>query len=241
MQTASADRDPIAIDSTGDLLLAVSDATYPDSSPIYRVNSDKLRTSSRYFDILLDPSKFSEGVKIADKLRQLRADHVGNPDIHVSDLPVVSIKSVGRVGKLKSINGLMKDFLLILHDEPISSTSSKLPLSNLANLVVVADHFDALQTLKDYVRRNNFFIRVSKSESSSRKSVGPIIWNNTVEEATRMRILVGILLDHAPWVNQTEDLIVRGSKNWSAEVEHIPTASLWWNLPQGLEGKQRHK
>jgi hypothetical protein len=241
MQTASADGDPIIVDTAGDLLLAISDPFHPDSSPVYRVNSDKLRRSSRYFDILLDPSKFSEGIKIADQLRQIRAGHVEVLDILLSDLPVVSIKSIGRVGKLKSINGLMKDFLLILHDEAISSSNSKLPLSNLANLVVVADHFDALSTLKDYVRRNNIFIKVSKAESSSRKSIGPVIWNTAVEEATRMRILIGSLLDHSPWVNQTEDLIVRGSKNWLAESDDRLTAALWWNLPQGLEGKHIHQ
>src|ERR1700761_3757464 len=163
MDTASIGDSTIQIIApSGDVLLAVSDEAYGPSIYTFRVSSARLRNSSRYFNILLDPLKFYEGVTLESKLKELAEKHTDFKDIPISELPTISIQSVGQIGKVSSIRELIKDFLLILHWDVSSGLPPRIPLSNLAKLTIVADHFDALETLKSHVHRNNLFSRVSR-------------------------------------------------------------------------------
>jgi hypothetical protein len=236
MQSVLSNGEPIIIDPSGDLLLLVSDQAYSDSVS-YRVNTQRLRQTSRFFNVLLDPSKFSEGVTLERKLRDINEKYSDLNNITSSELPSIPIRSVGRIGKVTGIKELFRDFLLILHYEVTSLLTPKIPLSNLANLAIVTDHFDALDTLKQHVHKNGIFSRVTKTNTTPKKSPGPIIWNDSTEEACRMRIMIGVLLGHQSWVQETENLIVRGSKIWADSFENKSEPALWWNLPQGLEGK----
>jgi hypothetical protein len=239
METASFSGDTTIIDPSGDVLLAVSDEAYGPSVNTFRVSCARLRDSSRYFNILLDPLKFYEGVTLGSKLKELVENNTDLKNVSLSQLPTIPIKAIGQIGKVSGIRGLIRDFLLILHGDTSNTLTSKIPLSNLANLTIVGDHFDALQTLKTHAHKNGLFTRVSRRDSTPRKPPGPVLWNNSTEESTRMRVMVGMLLDHQPWVQETENLIFRGSKMWSDPPESNPEPALWWNLPHGLEGESR--
>jgi hypothetical protein len=236
MQNDVSNGEPIIIDPSGDLVLLVSDQAYSDSVS-YRVTAQKLRETSRYFNVLLDPSKFSEGVTLKRKLKDINEKYSDLNNIPYSDLPSIPVRSVGSIGKVTRIKELFRDFLLILHHEVTTPLNPKIPLSNLANLSIVADHFDALDTFKSYAHKNGIFSRVTKTNTTPKKLPGPIIWNDTAEEATRMRIMIGVLLGHQLWVQESENLIVRGSKAWSDSFESKLEPTLWWNLPKGLEGE----
>jgi hypothetical protein len=238
MQSTTSNGGHIIIDPNGDVLLDISDHAFSESSATYRVDSDRLRTTSRYFNVLLDSSKFAEGVNLEARLKELKKKYTDLNDVPISELPTISVRGIGRIGKVTSIIALMKDFLSILHNHNAGSAgvTSKMPVSNLANLTIVSDHFDALDTLKQYIRKHSIFMRVTRSDGTPKKSPGPVIWDHALEEAARMRIMVGILLGHQSWVQETEHLIIRGSKLWSPAMEPNTAVPLWWDLPQSVEG-----
>jgi hypothetical protein len=241
MNTTS-DGDLIIIDPFGDVVLQILDEAYPKFASTYRVNASTLRTASRYFRNLLDPQKFHEGLTLEGKLNALLQKYPDLNDAPPSALPTLSISSIGQIGKVNDPRKLLRDFLLILHWDTgvMSSLVPKMPLSNLANLVIVADHFDSLDILKIHAHKNKLFSRVKKGETSPRRLSAPMLWDHGIEEIARMRIMIGLLLGYQPWVQETQHLIIKGSKMWQdcAEgTEEYETHALWWNLPQGLEGE----
>lgn len=52
----------------------------------------------------------------------------------------------------------------------------------------------------------------------------------------RQKLLIGILLDHSPWVSiASKRLIIGGSTRWKADTLGEADAALWWDLPRGIE------
>ena len=218
------------ISASGDFRLVVSDRVYPTYS--YRVNSTALSKSSPYFAVLLGHN-FAEGNKVRQELQLLKRNNGNIESIPDADLPMVQIEDVGRIGKVKDIKVLITDLLRILHGLEVFSVTSHVPLANLANLAVVADRFDALPIVKQYVQKNKLVTQLAVRRSTS----APLAWN---EEKTRMKILVGLLLadDAHSWVKSgSVDLIMKGSKRWTSQTESERDEPLWWNLPLGIEGK----
>lgn len=203
----------------GDLILEVSHA---DEAFLYRVNVQRLVAGSQYFKKLLSGG-FGEAIEVQSKLESLDRSNIAktSPDA----LPRVRISDVGRISKVSSIRDLVKDFLNAAHGHDILKVP---PIPNFANLAVVADRFDCLGPLTEVSRRSKYLSAIDaraqrKSEAQS-------------EERNRQKLLIGLLLDHGPWLAPpSKRLIVGGSSCWKPDAVEDPDSALWCDLPHGIE------
>ncbi|KAF2673661.1 hypothetical protein BT63DRAFT_451718 [Microthyrium microscopicum] len=223
MSADDEDSPTIIIDPAGDVVITIADERYPLSTASYRIKSEKLQNCSPYFKRLIGSSSFSEGANIQAQLVQLHKKYQDAKDAPTAELPSVNVDHIGQIGKVKDIRGLMTDFFRINHDLGISGGHLSVPLTNLANLCIVCDRFDSLEILKRYVISNNIFAGTQRRKSLPARDT----WN---EERSRMRMLVAVLLNHAPWFEDTAQLIAKGSRVW-AEPEDTADRALWWDLP----------
>ncbi|KAK7188463.1 hypothetical protein DPSP01_004621 [Paraphaeosphaeria sporulosa] len=216
----------VVIAPAGDLILDVRQA---EGTPrfSYRVHSKVLRDSSRYFENLLS-DRFREGEQLATALEALKVAGLSDlADAPVDALPRVAILDVGRTSAL-SVRNLVADFLRAIHGEDLSAATP--PVPNLANIAVVADRFDATDTLSRYVRKRKYGALLDAKSGKGKISIG------MTEERVRQKLLVGLLFDHAPWVTRySKHLILRDSSQWQPGVEEDHTKPLWWDLPNGVE------
>lgn len=217
----------------GGLLLEAIDEKR-DQSFTYRVDVQKLRQTSAYFERLLDPMKFGEGATVSRKLESLRRSYKDIAGAPTHELPRVQVTDVGRTSKVNSIKLLFGDFLNILHGQdiatgPVLPGGPAMPVANIANLAVVADRFDALPHIGEYIHRK----RILESMDARSKAKSP----KYGEERLRQKLLVGTLFDHAAWVmSSSQSLIINDSARWKQDVPEDSDLPLWWDLPHGLEG-----
>lgn len=230
METESSEDSPrtdvMVIAAAGELLLEVYDETRNESF-VYRTGIEQLRQSSPYFASLLDPHKFGEGTRVAERLKQLKEQYGNVLEAPVEELPRVKVLDVGRISRVNSIKNLFMDFLNVLHGLELSTSAP--PVGNLANLAVVADRFDALPTLTKFVRCKRF-LQTIDAKSKGKTTIVP-------EERARQKLLIGLLFDHPPWVSiYSKRLIIGGSVRWKVDAEDDIEAAIWWDLPRRIEG-----
>lgn len=220
--------DLLVIAPSGDLILDVSQEESSQQCS-YRVESRVLRQNSRYFENLLS-ERFSEGQKLAAALKDLKlAGHASLEDIPTESLPRIPIVNAGRIAisKASSIRTLVADFLRAIHGLDLAVPNP--PVANIANLAVVADRFDAVECVAKYVQRKKF-LQLSEAKTKGRAS--PAL----TEERVRQKLLIGLLLDHPPWVTRySKHLIMRDSVQWRPDAEEDHTKALWWDIPNGVE------
>lgn len=181
-----------------------------------------LRAKSMYFDRLLQADRFGEGAHVQQRHTVLREQYPGLENIPSDELPVLHVEDLGRISAVKSITPLLSDFFTILSGQDIQSTP---PVANLANLAIVADRFDALDVVRQYVRRKRI-IHAIEGKTTPKQDTA------LSEEKMRQRLLVGLMLDHAPWVEKySARLITKGSA--LREVDEAD--ALWWDLPGRIE------
>lgn len=224
----SEEEDPLVIAPSGDLILDVSQEDGSHSYS-YRVDSGILQQNSRYFENLLS-TRFSEGQKLATALGGLKlAGHTSFENVPVESLPRISIVHVGRIAisKASSIRNLVADFFRAIHGLDLAVTSP--PVSNIANLAIVADRFDAVACVAQYVQRKRL-LQLAEAKSKGRGS--PAV----TEERARQKLLIGLLLDHPQWIARySKFLIVRDSVQWRPDAVEDHTKALWWDMPNGVE------
>jgi hypothetical protein len=218
------------ITSTGDIVLDVQDETR-NQIYSYRVSTAHLKQTSPYFVSLLDPNKFGEGANVAEKLAVLRKSYDDIADAPTEELPRVAISDIGRISRVNTIKNLVFDFLSALHGLELSTPNP--PISNLANLAVVADRFDALPALSHYVHRKRFLRTIDAKTKGKAATLS--------EERVRQKLLIGLLLDHPAWVSlYSKRMIIGDSIRWKDDVldgEDEVEPALWWDIPRGIEGK----
>ena len=217
------DQDIILIAAHGDVVLHVEHELKPGSvlRSAFRVSSPILKTSSKYYARLLD-GRFGEGAYVEEKHKHLREQYATITETPSSELPVLKISDIGRISSVKSIEALMSDFLYILHRK---DTQSFPPLTNIANLAIVADRFDAIEAVRVHVKRKKL-LKAIDGKTTARQDAG------LSEDKVRQRILVATLLDYAPWLEKyTTRLITRG---WVGGEPSL-TGALWWDLPSRIE------
>lgn len=197
-----------------------------DSQHLYRVASSQLKQASPYFTRLLDPDKFGEGAAVAEKHKVLKTTHTTFETVPLEDLPRINIVDVGRISPtVKSIQPLMTDFLRSLHDQDLSAQTP--PMSNIANLVIVADRFDALPAMRQYFKSRRLMALLDAKVQDKTGRFWP-------EERVRQRLLVGLLMENPSWVwHASLRLIHRG---WVGR-EPDENGPLWSDLPMGIEGE----
>jgi hypothetical protein len=207
------DEEAIPIDSFGDLIVSFTDDAHLE--PVsFRVSSSQLKEVARFFQVLLDPKKFAEGHSIDQKRKELLLTYPSLEKVPDRELPHVSIHGIGSIGNVKSLRSLLRDFLNIIHsrgddfhavvtDSPTPHTTPR--LSNLANLVAVAYHFDVVDVIKKFAYTQNIFTRLMKSGKVLKTGlrVGTGKWDNTAEERCRMLVLLSFCLDYAPWAKES--------------------------------------
>lgn len=220
----------ISIATDGNLLLRIEDPAMKDYNH-YRVSTNILQQKSAYFERLLDPSKFSEGVKVKEELAVLEQEynHLKPSEIPARLLPSISISDVGHFPRFASNKPALTRFFEILH-RPGTNIPLMPSAPSKALLAVVADRFAAIDALAWYVKRH-------KDQPSNDMRLAK-------EEAARQNLLFGWILHHEAYVySWSSYLIVKGSARWT-EQENVKAASeaadeelMWWHLPNGLEGK----
>lgn len=222
------DADLVVIAATGDLIL---DVAQDEGSKVYsyRVDSKTLQANSRYFENLLS-DKFSEGQQLSATLQALRLSGYSDiSEVSHAVLPRISIVNVGRIAisKTSALQNLLADFLRAVHGLELGSANP--PVSNLANLAVVSDRFDAVECVAKYVKRRKYAqIIDARAKGKSTPTL--------TEERIRQKLLVGLLFDYPAWVTRySKHLIMRDSTQWRPGVEEDHTKALWWDIPQGVE------
>ncbi|KAF2277262.1 uncharacterized protein EI97DRAFT_441997 [Westerdykella ornata] len=208
----------------GDLILHIRHEEH-DAGFRYRVSSKTIRQNSRYFDSLLS-DRFNEGRILSEGLVALKqAGYSAPAEAPSHALPTIQIVHVGRISKVSSIRDLAADFLRALHGQPLPE---KFPVTNLANIAVLADRFDALDYFKAYIHRKKYLVSVDARLKASK--------TRPTEERIRQKLLIGLLFDYGPWITScSKHLILRDSAQWKEGVEMDGTAALWWDLPNGVE------
>lgn len=209
----------------GDLVLRVehdSKASSPAEACYFRVESTILKRNSKYFERLLTPGRFGEGTDIQAKQRALSERYGKMADVPSDQLPEADIKDLGRISKIGSIRNLFVDFLYVLHGGDIQAFP---PVANLANLAIVADRFDALETVAAYVRRKKI-IRTIDGKTAPKQDI------NLSEDKVRQRVLVALMLDYPPWLAKYSARMV--AQGWVGK-EADTSVALWWDLPYRIE------
>ena len=216
-------KDTIDIDPNGDLLLQIRDhGTGTDHE--YRVSISALQRASHYFNILLDPSKFSEGITVDKRLKEICGVEGAIP---YRALPKVSLMDIGQVPQDVSTRPAVELFLHILHNEDAPWPTPR--ASFVALLATIADRFAVTRPIASYVIQRKWKSKLLAQKGSSSPS----------EFRVRQLLLIGLILRFPDWVRQySAMMVVQGSEKWTAENEDIrEEEALWWNLPNGLEGE----
>ena len=217
----------IRIKDDADLVLDI-EMPSRDEHILYLVPTAHLRDSSLYFRSLLDPEKFSEGVRVSAVQRTLRDRYRAWEDVPPEELPRISITDIGLLSDRIRHEELMTAFLRILLD--VHSPENKPTPTWLANLVVIADRFDGSNSVKLFV---------AKHHGLSTAMTARWLSLTYKEEPIRQILLSGMLLNIPQWVAScTTRLVKHGSRRWDAVAEGIGKESrgLWWTLPRGFEG-----
>ena len=215
----------------GDLVLQIEEGS-SSKAVYYRVSSTVLRKVSGYFNVLLDPAKFSEGIQTSMTAAQLEEDYPDISLVPTSSLPKISVADVGRFPTGTSNKSILSHFFRILHDPHYSSLNVATPLV-VALLAIVADRFDAVVPIATFVRANK------KAMKAILKNRDEISDGKVTEEVIRQNILSGLLLHIDDLVlHWSARLIVEGSSQWHVEDEHDSKLELqWWNLPDAIESE----
>ena len=228
----------IAIESAGDLLIKIHGQP-GEPTLYYQVSSIVLQKASPYFDRLLDPKKFSEGVAFETQLKNLKDRY---PDVTTAPavtLPVIHISDVGQIPARYPSRNLLTHFFDILHDtNSFWVMTGSLP-NHIALLAILADRFDATKPVLDHITDQGW-THTHKETKESKKESSPsslrckeILW--------RQRIFAGVILGVQDWVmNYSRLLIDAGSERWriASDAElNIDDEAPWWYLPRGIEGE----
>ena len=235
-QTSSSE---VAIFEDGEIIVEIKDVKNGMDHQ-YRCCRNILRKASPYFRILLDPSKFREGIEIEARLQSHENMYTGSI-LKSPDLPVVTIFDLGNLPKFHdstSTDAVFRFFLHILH-EPLT-TWPIIPriktLTLLAMLAIIADRFGAADIITVYLRKQKLN-SISPKEKKSATAY-------QMELEHRQRLLVGMIFDFPQWVQQSSAfLIINGSVQWSnlrltpGDRDARDHDVSWWDLPSGVEGR----
>ena len=224
----------------GDLIVQIVDHA-TSTNLEYRCSRTVIRKSSDYFNVLLDPEKFSEGIAINSRLQELRHSYERTLSIPISKLPKVVVRDVGHLPRDISLKTAVTLFFSILHDhyhtwQIVRSQSIQL----VSMLAIIADRLSATEPIATYLRRQGLETSLLKDRKSA--TIQQLVIDN------RQRLLAGLILGFPEWVRRCSiSLIVDGSKGLPVAIRTKHEAgdgeeddekydALWWSLPGGVEG-----
>lgn len=225
------------------------------------MSAQRLRDRSSYFNVLLDPDKFSEGIMVH---KQLTALHQNSPDIALvpsSELPRLTIHDVGCMPGSDLVVPALRLFLEIMHSEPLSWESDYAKshtVGFMATIAVISDRFAATSTIGPLIRQSRWgkaaWPRQGPNTSSAR------------ELMHRQRLLIGYRFKMNYWFSKSSaELVIGGSERWNDDYENLKSQTTlthdqrssalnnpnhhhdlesfpgikFWSMPDGLEGRVR--
>ena len=226
----------VVIAAQGDVLVKVKDSrTGLDQH--YRCSRAVLQSNSDYFDVLLDPIKFSEGIAIEAEIQELVKHYTDYASIPAFKLPAVAVSDVGQLPKAGLSTGtVVRLFFMILHDPATPWPISRLHAINLvALLAIVADRLAAIRPVRAYLRSQKFEATLLRDRRTCTA--------HQLEIDNRQRLLAGVIFGFPKWVREcSAALILAGPKRQvttnleSGDDEEAEDDALWWRLPNGVEG-----
>ena len=199
----------------------------------HRCSRKALREGSQYFDVLLDPAKFREGVATQERIDKLIEESNIARDVSWDELPIITISCLPRLATdTEATVKLLNIFLTVLHQSiPAWPFKRARSLDRLAQLLSIADRFSAVDSIKEYVKET-WSIQLNVAGSLRPKAAAN-------EEYCRYQIYIGYILEYPKWVQvNSARLIVTGSRNWQMQDEDRLEQELpaWKWLPWGIEG-----
>ncbi|KAI9721849.1 MAG: hypothetical protein M1812_002185 [Candelaria pacifica] len=225
-----------SVTDNGDLILIVRHQSSGEEGS-YRVDTRCIRDTSSYFDRLLHPEKFSEGGAVTMAQQILRGKYAESSLVPRDELPQITIIDVGQTSEVNLFEEVLMDLLRILHNLEIKP--GRPSTSYLANITIVADRFEALPVVADYIKRRKFLKRLDvkpKLLEGYRKAIS--------EERLRQRLLIGSLLDYPNWVESASERLIIGSqqvKDPQGGVSRAADDAMWWDLPGCLEDELSYR
>lgn len=224
----------ITVDPAGDVVLQFQDLKAQVDQQ-FRCSRKILGQKSRFFDVLFDPHKFSEGKEAEESLRILSEYNEDLALIPSACLPKITIRDVGDVSATESERLATLELLLqVLHCTKFVimkkwEFANQMVLRRIAMLVIYAEQFAVEEVICDYIRNRQ---KYQYNERYDQEGPSP----KMVEACKRQKLLVGMFLDNDRWVTQScGALIQRGSERWADDFVSRD-GSLWDRLPHGLEG-----
>lgn len=223
----------VVISNDGDILIQFKDPTLC-TDRCYRCSRNVLRSASEYFNVLLDPIKFSEGIAVEARIQDLARRYNDFATIAAYELPRALVTDVGDLPMgCVSTDTVVALFFKILHDSSTTwpfQRAKSVPL--LALLSIVADRFACTNIVADYLIQQKLTTALLKNGRSNTAYKS--------ELKNRQKLLVGLIFGFPEWVQQcSASLIVGGPARQTAvgsEDEDLHgDHALWWRLPGGVE------
>ncbi|GJN84923.1 hypothetical protein PLIIFM63780_008487 [Purpureocillium lilacinum] len=204
----------------------------------YRVSVQSLSRHSRYFENLFSNHRFREARLIADAHAKLSLTGIKPAKADVRDLPVVTVVDDDQATEAAGRELAFEDMLSVIHEQP--ARNAKPLMSYALTMAIIADRFDCVAVV---ARALNHELKFKWPMTSNRPFIDDAGHHTQVEQVLRQKVLVSWLLGQAMRLQQsTRELIMRGSRLWSAfhEADSRMSAA-WWNLPGGLEDELQYR
>ncbi|KAI9745368.1 MAG: hypothetical protein M1835_002604 [Candelina submexicana] len=217
----------INVTDKGDLVLVIRHQSSGEEG-LYRVDTRRIRDASSYFDKLLHPERFSEGLAVFMAQQKLRSRYAESSLVPWDELPRIGISDAGQTSKANLFEKYLKDFLRILHGLNIST--SRPSTSYFANIAIIADRLEALPVVVAYIKKSNWLQKLDSQPNKIRRAFS--------QERLRQRLLVGSLLDYPDWIESASERLIVGSqqiKDPQGDISHDVDDAMWWDLPGCLE------
>ncbi len=230
----------IIIAADGDTILHIKDPVF-HLDQRYRCSRSVLRAESDYFDRLLDPSRWKEGIALEDKFQQLLNDSPDQASPSLSELPEILLSEIGVYVQDSSTSRMATElFLNLLHHRDRSAPSTAWPVSRsesmrlTVQLALIAEFFLAMDCIKEYLKLLDWSSALPTSDANTP--------GDLMELQNRQALLVGLMLGDSKVVKIcSANLITDGSKTWTGQYSESDDAAKdleppWSPLPRGIEG-----
>ncbi|KAJ6031867.1 hypothetical protein N7540_002599 [Penicillium herquei] len=226
------------ISPNGDLIIEHTDPSSTTGKIAWQVSLTSLRENSRYFDVMLDPEKFSEGRFLAQQLQALEikaesqpgssfnsGNDISLPIIQLSENPVVKLCGTDILGLFMKVLCLesMNDTTNGLFQEALKIENP----ATIARLIQIADSFSSMDRVEHVLRLVKYQYGPKGKISISRFDAALV---DMKEERIRQIIFISkFLTDHIITRVMTHTLLILGSRFWVNAPEGPDVDSFYWN------------
>ena len=195
----------------------------PSIRVLYRVRLDTLKKHSKYFTQLLGSEVFGEGLAIKKAFAKLADENLKPAELEPERLPRVTIVDEDEATRTFGREHVFSDMLRIIHGS--EHTTRPITLTYLTVLTVLADRFDCLLPVSNYMT------------SVLLKFKYPQVVDKTGEDLLRQKCLIFYHTNQTQRFSEaSKELVLRGSVIWTGYDDSRDYSAAWWDLPDGIEG-----